>query len=111
VVVQLVLRVKDEFELEDTDLTKGEEFEVGLGDMFSNIEFSKPSKDDASFCSKSEIGPDDGMPFWSAFKRTCIGEVHISLGNMLQVVFVTGPLPMELLVNVGNKGDEDDNVP
>ena len=79
--------------------------------MFSNIELSKPSKDEASFGSKVKVGPDDGMPFWSAFKRTCIGEVHISLGNMLQVVFVTGPLPMELLVNVGNRGDDDDNVP
>lgn len=106
-----MLRVKDEFELEDDDLTKGEEFEVWLGDMFSNIELSKPSKDEVSFDSNVEVVPDDDMPFWRAFKRTCIGEVHISLGNILPFVFDTGPLLIELLPNVGNKGDDPDNVP
>ena len=79
--------------------------------MFSNIELSKPSKDEASFGGMDDVGPDDVIPFWRAFKRTCMGEVHISLGNMLQVVLVTGTLPIELLVNVCKRGDDEDNVP
>ena len=79
--------------------------------MFPNIEFSKHSKDDVSFVKEADVGPDDGVPFWIPFKRICNGEVHISPGNMLQLVVVTGPLLIELLTNVGSKGDDADKVP
>ena len=103
-VAQLVLRVKDELELDDEDLMNGDELDVWPGDTFSNIELSKPSNDDISFDGNVADAPD--IPFWMLFKHTGMGEVHMSLAMVLEDEFLIDPLFIEF-VREGNKVDAD----
>ena len=102
-ITELLIRAKDELELADEDLTNEDEFDVWLGDMFSNIERSKSSADGGGSFEQRAL---PHIPCPISFTETLIGDVHISLASAVEDVFVTDLLLIEM-DEEASKGEGD----
>ena len=103
-ITELLIRAKDELELADEDLTNEDEFDVWLGDMFSNIERSKSSADGGRSFERRDLPQ---IPCPMSFTETLIGDVHISLASAAEVGFVTDLLLLIEMDEEASKGEGD----
>ena len=103
-ITELLIRAKDELELADEDLTNEDEFDVWLGDMFSNIERSKSSADGGASFERTDLPQ---IPCPMSFTETLIGDVHISLASAAEVGFVTDLLLLMEMDEEASKGEGD----